>query len=138
MDLTIRLSRHVARSISSYDQLDAKAKSAEFESTDMNRFVGTLAVLPLGATAFVFKLVFTAKDAPELTRGVAEGLLRAVEDLNLVSLARMVFGGVGLSAVWLVVAERYRSSGKRLRRGNGGMTSSSLLLVSICCSLNIC
>ncbi|KAL1608404.1 major facilitator superfamily transporter protein [Paraconiothyrium brasiliense] len=111
MDITIRVSRHVARSISVFDK---DSSSEDPQAIDANRFMGLVAVLPLGATAFVFKLAFTARDAPELTYGINQGLIQWVEDLSLVDVAKMVFAGTALSAVWITVSEWKR---KRDRRG---------------------
>lgn len=131
MDLTIRLARHVARSISTYD--DKEQNDAEFESTDSNRLIGTLAVLPLGATAFVFKLAFTARDAPELTGGVSEGLIAWVGTLELVGLARMIFGGLGLTASWIIFAERKRSKDPRAaKHSNGSKLTWHTVSILIC------
>lgn len=118
MDVTLRLSRHVARSLATFDS-DQNASGAEIESTDTNRMMGTIAVLPLCGTAFVFKLAFTAKDAPELTHGITGNMMDVIEDLNLVGLARMVFGGLLLSGFWVAFAEWQRSK-KRARRGRSG------------------
>lgn len=121
MDITIRLSRHVARSIATFD--DEKNKSLdELESSDANRLVATLGVMPLGATAFVFKLAFTAREAPELTKGVTGGMLDWVGSLSLVGVARMVFGGIALSGTWIVISEWQRSMArkKKSKQGNGG------------------
>jgi hypothetical protein len=84
--------------------------------------MGTIAVLPLTGTAFVFKLAFTAKDAPELTTGMTGNMMDTFEGLDLVSLARMVFGGLILSGSWIAFAEWHRSAKrtKRGRTGNGG------------------
>ncbi|KAF1915476.1 alkaline-phosphatase-like protein [Ampelomyces quisqualis] len=120
LDVTLRLARHVARSLATFDTED-KVKGLDIESTDMNRMMGTIAVLPLSATAFAFKLAFTAKDAPELTRDIAGHMMEALEDLNLVGLAQMVFGGLALSGGWIAFAEWQRSKRqtKRGRSGNG-------------------
>ena len=123
MDVTLRLSRHVARSMATYDSKQ-KVRDVEVETTEQNRLLGTLAVLPLCGTGFIFKLAFTAKDAPELTRGLTGSALQWVENANLVDLARMVFGGIALSGLWIAFAEWQRSK-KRVRRGaqgNGGRT----------------
>lgn len=117
MDITIRLSRHVARSIATFEG------AREGQESDGNRLMGTLAVLPLGATAFVFKLAFTAKDAPELTQGITVGLLEWVDGLGLVGAARMVFGGILLSAFWIGAAEWKRAKGRTKGEGNGGKRS---------------
>ena len=119
MDVTLRLARHVARSIATFDAEQKARGEIEIESTNQNRMMGTIAVLPLSGTAFVFRLAFTAKDAPELTSGLTGDMLDAVEALDLVGLARMVFGGLALSAVWITFAEWQRSK-KRARRGMAG------------------
>jgi ethanolaminephosphotransferase len=121
MDITIRLAKHVARSIATFDT-EQKARKDEVDPTDQNRAVGTIAVLPLCGTAFIFKLAFTAKDAPELTQGISGSVLEWFENANLVGLARMVFGGIALSGLWIAGAE-YQRSRRRSRRGaqgNGG------------------
>ncbi|KAI4654640.1 uncharacterized protein J4E79_008514 [Alternaria viburni] len=118
MDVTIRIARHVARSIATFDG-EQKMHSVEIESTDQNRMFGTIAVLPLCGTALIFKLAFTVKDAPEMTYGLSAGLVEMVETLELVGLARMVFGGLLLSGVWITFAEWTRSQ-RRKRRGKQG------------------
>jgi ethanolaminephosphotransferase len=121
MDITIRLARHVARSVGTFDA-NQKSRNVEIESTDQNRMLGTIAVLPLCGTAFVFKLAFTAKDAPELTSGINADLMAKVETLELVGLARMVFGGLFLSGCWIAFGEWIRSNRRKKRgtQGNGG------------------
>ncbi len=121
LDLTIRIARHVARSIATFDT-EQKIQNVEIESTDQNRMVGTIAVIPLVGTAFVFKLAFTAKDAPELTSGITGSLMDSVEVLNLVGLARMVFGGIALSGAWIMFAEWQRSNKRKKMKheSNGG------------------
>jgi len=117
LDLTLRLSRHVARSIATFEG----ASGASFaEASDANRVMASLAVLPLGGTAFVFKLAFTAKDAPELTQGISIGIIDWVSGLGLVGIARMVFGGLALSAFWIGIAEWKRARGKKRGSSNGG------------------
>jgi len=124
MDITLRLTRHVARSIATFDTEPEKG-DVEIESTDQHRFMGTIAVLPLVGTAFVFKLAFTAKDAPELTHGTTPDLLATLDGLDLVGLARMVFGGLALSASWITFAE-WRRSKRRTRRGKSGRGGESM------------
>lgn len=116
MDVAIRLSKHVARSIAVFDK---GASSEDDEDVEANRFMGLVAVLPLCATAFVFKLAFTARDAPELTYGINQGLIRWVEELALVDVARMVFLGTALSTVWIAVSE-WRRGRNRRGQGSGG------------------
>jgi ethanolaminephosphotransferase len=121
MDITLRLAAHVARSIATFDG-DQSKKSLDAEPTEVNRLMGTIAVLPLTATAFAFKLAFTAKDAPELTYGLSGGMMDSLEALDLVGLAQMVFGGIALSGGWITFTEwqRSRRRAKRGREGNGG------------------
>jgi ethanolaminephosphotransferase len=125
MDMTLRLARHVARSIATFDS-DSNNSNVEIESTDQHRWMASLAVLPLVGTAFIFKLAFTVKDAPELTYGMSGNMVENLEGLNLVGLAKMVFGGLFLTAGWIAVGERQRSRRRqrRGRRGNGGKPSN--------------
>ncbi|CAN9381830.1 unnamed protein product [Alternaria alternata] len=132
MDITIRLARHVARSIATFDT-EQKHRSVEIESTDQNRMFGTIAVLPLCGTALIFKLAFTVKDAPELTYGLSAGLVEKVETLELVGLARMVFGGLLLSGTWVAFAEWTRSQRrkKRGKQGNGQLAVAFFDLMTL-------
>ncbi|KAF1839033.1 GPI ethanolamine phosphate transferase 2 [Decorospora gaudefroyi] len=118
MDITIRLARHIARSLATFDT-EQTVHNVEIESTDQNRMFGTIAVLPLCGTSLIFKLAFTAKDAPELTSGISTGMMERVEMLDLLGLARMVFGGLLLSGIWITFTEWYRSK-RRARRGAQG------------------
>lgn len=121
LDVTNRLSRHVARSIAAFEGLSGVSFSGPQEDLDPNRFMAFIAVLPLGVTAFLFKLGFTTLDAPELTGGISPDLLNWVAGLGLVGVARMVFGGIVLSAFWIAAAEWKRSQGRRKNiDGNGG------------------
>ncbi|KAH9872685.1 hypothetical protein J1614_005079 [Plenodomus biglobosus] len=127
-----RLAGHVARSLASFEteiwpqRGQRKPAPVDPEAIDQNRLVGTIAVMPLCGTAFIFKLAFTAKDAPELTQGLPESLLEWVQTANLVGLAQMVFGGIALSAIWLGWAEWQRSKSRgKGRKGNGGTFSLS-------------
>ncbi|KAF2272319.1 alkaline phosphatase-like protein [Westerdykella ornata] len=114
LDITTRLARHVARCIASFIEPDP-----DFEPTDTHRMMGTSIVLPLSATAFVFKLGFTAKDAPELTNGIAEGLVEWVNTLDLVGLARMVFAGLALTATSVILGELVRARARKGKQGGG-------------------
>ena len=127
LDLTLRLSRHVARSIATFEG----ATGAGFvEASDANRVMASAAVLPLGGTAFVFKLAFTARDAPELTKGISDGIIQWVGGLGLVGVARMVFGGIALSGFWIGLAEWKRARGKKRGESNGGKSSQTDLIWS--------
>ncbi|KAF2847226.1 GPI ethanolamine phosphate transferas-like protein 2 [Plenodomus tracheiphilus IPT5] len=127
MHIANYLSGHVARSLASFEtevrpqRGQRKPPPVDPETLDQNRLVGLIAVMPLCGTAFIFKLAFTAKDAPELTQGLPESLVEWVETANLVGLAHMVFGGILLSGAWLGWAEwqRARGRGRRSARANG-------------------
>ncbi|KAF1850947.1 GPI ethanolamine phosphate transferase 2 [Cucurbitaria berberidis CBS 394.84] len=132
MDIMIRIARHVARSIATFDNLQ-NVQNAEIESTDHHRMIGTVAVVPLVGTAFVFKLAFTAKDAPELTAGITGGMMESVETLNIVGLAQMVFGGLALSGIWIAFAEWQRSKKRVATRqeGNGALAVAFFDLMAL-------
>ncbi|KAJ4367042.1 major facilitator super transporter protein [Neocucurbitaria cava] len=132
LDITIRIARHVARSIATFDN-EQKLRDVEIESTDQNRMFGTIAVLPLVGTAFVFKLAFTAKDAPELTSSISGNMMETIETLNLVSLARMVFGGLALSGTWITIAEWQRSKRRARSRqeGNGALAVAAFDMLTL-------
>lgn len=116
LHITFRLARHIAQSFS-----ESKDDEAENGASGIARIGGTLSVLPLGGMAFLFKLSFTAKDAPELVAGMAGTLLGWVEGLSLIGVARLVFWGIGASVVWLVVSHWRR---KRSRKGGQGVEST--------------
>ncbi|PSN71579.1 alkaline phosphatase-like protein [Corynespora cassiicola Philippines] len=130
MDITIRLARHVARSISSFDE-ERSRNLDDFESTDVNRLMGMMAVFPLGATAFVFKLAFTARDAPELTIGVTGGMLQWIAGLSLIEVARMVFGGLVLNTLWIILSEWRRASQRKRGHGRGDLALALFDLLSL-------
>ncbi|KAH7122808.1 GPI ethanolamine phosphate transferase-like protein 2 [Dendryphion nanum] len=118
LDVTVRMSQHIAKTLGTGEEVKKKRGGGdEEEGFDVNRLMGLMAVLPLGATAFVFKLAFTVNDAPELTRGIAPGLLMWAGSLELVGLARMVFIGIFGAGVWVVVSGWWRARGGK--RGNG-------------------
>lgn len=129
MDIAARLSKHIARSIAVFDK---GSSSEDSEAVDSNRFMALVAVLPLCATAFVFKLAFTARDAPELTYGINQGLIMWVEDLSLVDVVRMVFMGTALIAVWITYSEWKRKSA-RSGEGSGGKWRVHNLFVRCIC-----
>jgi ethanolaminephosphotransferase len=121
LDITTRLSRHVARTITSFTESDP-----DFEPTDWHRMMGVSIVLPLGATAFVFKLAFTVQDAPELTTSVSEGITEWAKTLNLVGIARMVFAGLVLTKCSMMLGELLRARRRKGRRGGGRKFSCGL------------
>ena len=121
LDVTNRVSRHIARSVVGLSN-PLYRKQVDLQPLDHHRVTGTLITLPLCGTAFIFKLAFTVKDAPELTYAITPSLMVWVETLDLVNLARTVFGGVALAFTWIVFAEWQRSSrrAKRGVKGQGG------------------
>jgi ethanolaminephosphotransferase len=125
LDATNRISRHIARSVVTLDK-PLSTSQLDSEPEQQHRMMGSLIATPLCVAAVVFKLAFTVKDAPELTYGISEGIMERVEMLNLVDLARMVFGGIGLVFSWILFSE-YQRSTRRAKlhvRGNGGMLAS--------------
>jgi ethanolaminephosphotransferase len=125
LDVTNRISRHIARSVVTLDK-PLSTSQLDSEPEQQHRMMGSLIATPLCVAAVVFKLAFTVKDAPELTYGISEGIMERVEMLNLVDLARMVFGGIGLVFSWILFSE-YQRSTRRAKlhvRGNGGMLAS--------------
>lgn len=125
LDVTNRISKHVARSVVTLDS-PLYRKQSDPQPLDHHRLIGTLVALPLCATAFIFKLAFTAKDAPELTYGITPSLMAWVETFDLVMLAQTVFGGVVLGLFWMIFTEKQRSTRRTLRSvtGNGGKLPS--------------
>lgn len=124
LDVTNRISRHIARSAVTLDK-PVSASQLNSEPEQQHRMMGSLIATPLCVAAVAFKLAFTAKDAPELTYGITSSLMERVEMLNLVGLARMVFGGIALLFAWIVFSE-YQRSTRRVQRnlkGNGGLSS---------------
>lgn len=121
LDVTNRISNHIARSVVTSSSPVYK-KQVDPQPSDQHRVAGVLTSLPLCATAFVFKLAFTAKDAPELTYGITTSLMAWVETLDLVGLARMVFGGITLVFAWVLFAEYQRSTRRAQHnvKGRGG------------------
>jgi ethanolaminephosphotransferase len=120
IDVTTRISKHVARSLATFDS----AHGGQAEHTEGHRMAGTVAIMPLCGTAFVFKLAFTGKDAPELTYAVTPSLMEWADTLNLVGLARMVFAGIALSGCWIALGEWQRSR-KRAQKGTKGQGGTS-------------
>jgi ethanolaminephosphotransferase len=121
LDVTNRISKHIARSVVTLSN-PLYRKQVDPQPLDHHRATGTLIALPLCGTAFVFKLAFTAKDAPELTYAITPSLMAWVEALDLVNLARTVFAGIALVFAWITFAEYQRSVRRAQRnvRGQGG------------------
>lgn len=121
LDVTNRISAHVARSVVTLSDPRYR-KQVDPQPLDHHRLPGTLITLPLCGTAFIFKLAFTAKDAPELTYAITPSLMAWVEALDLVGLVRVVLGGIALLFVWILSAEYQRSNRRAEReiRGKGG------------------
>jgi ethanolaminephosphotransferase len=121
LDVTNRVSRHIARSVATVEE-SASASQVDSGPEQQHRMMGSLIATPLCVSAIVFKLAFTVKDAPELTYAISDSIMGRVEMLDLVDLARMVFGGIALVFVWLLFSEYQRSTrrAKLHMRGNGG------------------
>ncbi|KAJ9664995.1 major facilitator super transporter protein [Coniosporium apollinis] len=87
--------------------------------------VGRIVTAWLCTAAFVFKLSFTARDAPELVEGLPEAVVAGVLQLSLLGLARTVFWTL-LVGVLLLVGQRV-SSEKHQKRPNLARTLHDLL-----------
>lgn len=122
LDVTNRISRHVARSVVTLDN-PIYRKMLDPTPQQHHRMMGSLIATPLCVAAIVFKLAFTVKDAPELTYGITSSVIDRVEMLDLVDLARMVFGGIALVFTWIVFSEYQRSTRRTKQNveGTGGM-----------------
>ncbi|UPX12553.1 major facilitator super transporter protein [Ascochyta rabiei] len=118
LDVTNRVSKHIARSVVTLGSPFYR-KNPDPQPLEHHRMMGALVALPICGTAFVFKLAFTAQDAPELTYGITPGLMAWVETFNLVRLAQMVFVGLALSFAWVLYAEYQRSARRAYRSVNG-------------------
>ncbi|KAJ4379144.1 major facilitator super transporter protein [Didymella sp. IMI 355093] len=125
LDVTNRVSRHIARSVATVEE-SVSASQADSRPEQQHRMMGSLIATPLCVSAIVFKLAFTVKDAPELTYGISDSIMGRVEMLDLVDLARMVFGGIALVFVWLLFSEYQRSTrrAKLHMRGNGDLATA--------------
>ncbi|KAF2715075.1 alkaline phosphatase-like protein [Pleomassaria siparia CBS 279.74] len=129
-DIMFRLSRHVARSVSTFEHGNTR-DNVDLESTDINGIMGKMAILPLTVTAFLFKLAFTARDAPELTQGFNDGLLYGLGTLSLVSVAQMVFAGICLIGSWQIYAENRRSKARKRGAGSGDLAVALFDLLAL-------
>jgi ethanolaminephosphotransferase len=127
VDVTNRISKHIARSVVTLDS-PLYRKVSDPQPLDHHRLTGAFVALPLCGTAFVFKLAFTAKDAPELTYSITPSLMTWVETLDLVRLAQAIFGGIALLFTWLIFTEYQRSKRRAQRsvKSHGGTFPSPL------------
>ncbi|KAF1933386.1 alkaline phosphatase-like protein [Didymella exigua CBS 183.55] len=125
LDITNRISRHIARSVVTLDK-PISSSQLDLEPEQQHRMMGALIATPLCVAAVIFKLAFTAKDAPELTYGITSGVMERVEMLDLVDLARMVFGGIALVYTWIVFSEYQRSTrrAKQNVKGTGDLATA--------------
>ncbi|OHF00103.1 GPI ethanolamine phosphate transferase [Colletotrichum orchidophilum] len=62
--------------------------------------VATAASATLVISAFTFKLAFTSEDAPELVTGCLATLNTLIQGVSLVTRARLVFAGIGITALY--------------------------------------
>ncbi|KAF2811135.1 alkaline phosphatase-like protein [Mytilinidion resinicola] len=122
---TLRLSRQVARSVSESED------DSENGISEAHKLIGALVMMPLGFTAFLFKLGFTAKDAPELVEGMTSALLDWVDSLSLVAISRAIFWGIGGSLLWLTINEWRKSRARKGARGSGSLAASLFDFLSL-------
>ncbi|KAF2490399.1 alkaline phosphatase-like protein, partial [Lophium mytilinum] len=122
---TLRLSRQVARSVSESED------DSEDGISEAHKLIGALVMMPLGFTAFLFKLGFTAKDAPELVEGMTSALLDWVDSLSLVAISRAIFWGIGGSLLWLTINEWRKSRARKGARGSGTLAAALFDFLSL-------
>ncbi|KAH7051246.1 transferase [Macrophomina phaseolina] len=109
LHLTMRIKTHLTR---------------RFPTTSQGRQLQTFAVgnaFLLCAVAFLFKLSFTARDAPELVRGASPAAMAFLEGLNLVKLTRCVFIGSFVGMGWVILRESAEGKGR-----SGGLVVDAL------------
>ncbi|KAF4303036.1 Type I phosphodiesterase/nucleotide pyrophosphatase/phosphate transferase [Botryosphaeria dothidea] len=109
LHLTMRIKTHLTR---------------RFATTSQGRQLQTFAVgnaFLLCSVAFLFKLSFTARDAPELVRGASPAAMAFLEGLNLVKLTRCVFIGSAVGVGWVVLRESAEGKGR-----SGGLIVDAL------------
>lgn len=78
--------------------------------------VGTACALMLCIPAFVFKLGFTARDAPELLSWLGPGAVSFLEQLPLISSARLVFVTISSEVLWAVCNRFFFSREERINK----------------------
>lgn len=76
--------------------------------------LGIFLAVALGSTGLLFKLSFTARDAPELVLAT-KSAMAGLEGLSLVKLARAVFFGIFVSTCWLIVQDRVNTEDDKRR-----------------------
>ncbi|KAF2630219.1 alkaline phosphatase-like protein [Macroventuria anomochaeta] len=132
LDVTLRVSRHYARSVVTLSN-PLYRKQLDPQPLEHHRMIGSLVALPLCGTAFIFKIAFTVKDAPELTYTLTSNVMAWVETLDLVLLARMVFGGIAFSFAGILFAEYQRSTrrAKRNVKGHGDLAITFFDLLTL-------
>lgn len=81
----------------------------------------------LGLSAITFKIAFTYEDAPELVVGVLRSFKMTSEGLSLISHARVVFAGLGITAGYGI----YHAIMKRGEAKHTGTDSPPLFLFSL-------
>ncbi|KAH6622408.1 GPI ethanolamine phosphate transferas-like protein 2 [Boeremia exigua] len=125
LDVTNRISAHIARSVVTLSN-PLYRRQVDPQPLDHHRMTGAMIALPLCGVAFLFKLAFTAKDAPELTYSITPALMAWVGAMDLVGLARTVFGGIALVFAWILYAEYQRSARRAERniKGQGDLATA--------------
>ncbi|KAK8171737.1 alkaline-phosphatase-like protein [Phyllosticta citrichinensis] len=91
--LLLRIKTHLTRRL------------GETRNTRQLQSFATVNTIILVAIAFLFKLSFTARDAPELVRGASPAALAFLSNLGLIRLARCVFVGAFIGIAWVYLRE---------------------------------
>jgi ethanolaminephosphotransferase len=87
--------------------------------------IGTACALMLCIPAFMFKLGFTARDAPELLSWLGSSAISSLEQLPLVGSARLIFLTIGSEILWAVCNRFSYSRNERITKR--GETEQTLL-----------
>lgn len=90
--------------------------------------LSTLLSITLCLAAFAFKVAFTNAEAPELLKGFKIPFERQLESTPLVTQARAVFMGLGLSLAYNVVAEFRKNTVNNKPDDAGGAVPAFTLL----------
>ncbi|KAK8225684.1 alkaline-phosphatase-like protein [Phyllosticta capitalensis] len=78
----------------------------ETQNTRQLQSFATVNTILLCGISFLFKLSFTARDAPELVRGASPAALTFLSSLGLIRLARCIFIGSFVGIGWVFLREK--------------------------------